>query len=218
MEQVEVGGLKNMRIILLVMVAMLNSKGEDLALPLFGPIPRVDANWGLLEKGTNYSNRHSFSWLILTNRKSGDLLSFAAEAYGTNEFAEVNRVPWSDLVADRFPGGEPGWKGEGAQKYIGHWIRNEVRTIRIIDSRTRKSMEKGVLEYTLVFEKANREGANRLAHGYAVPLGNLRLMVQHTSTQAITPELSESLVTEMAQGALDKMTRENKPRRPAELK
>ena len=162
-------------------------------LPMFGQLPKLDKRWTLCAQGTNGTSFYVCSWVVLTNSQSGDMLSFAAQKIGTNDFPKVNRVPWSDAAADMFPGGYPAWDKPLDQSLRVHWIRNEVVEVNTVDRATGKNIKQEALEYTLVFE--DKSGTNRLAHGYALALGELRVFVQHTSTKAITPDTAHEIAS-----------------------
>ena len=163
---------------------------------MFGQLPKLDKRWTLCAQGTNGTSFYACSWVVLTNSQSGDMLSFAAQKIGTNAFPKVNRDPWSDAAADMFPGGYPAWNKPLDPSLRVHWIRNEVVEVNTVDGATGKNIKEEALEYTLVFE--DKSGTNRLAHGYALALGELRVFVQHTSTKAITPDTAH----EMASGLI----------------
>ena len=147
----------------------------------------------LCERGTNGSASITQSWVVLTNSQSGDLLSFAAQQMGSKPFPEVNRVSWSDAAGSIFPGGYSAWHKVPAWDFTGHWIRNDVVELSIVDEATKKNVFQQALEYTLVFEE--KPGTNRLAHGYALALGKMKIFVQHTSAKAITPDLAHEIAS-----------------------
>lgn len=171
----------------------LLSRSQEL--PMFGQLPKLDKRWTLCDQGTNVTASYGLSWVVLTNSQSGDMLSFAAQRFGTNAFPSVNRA-WSDMAADIFPGGYPAWSKPPGQNFRVYWIRNDVVELSTVDSATGKNIKEEALEYTLVFE--DKTGTNRLAHGYALALDELRVFIQHTSTKAITPDTAH----EMASGLI----------------
>jgi hypothetical protein len=174
-----------------------NATGGDEAkerheLPRYGAIPDLDQEWALREKRDEGAPEKGTSWLVFTNSQNGDFLSISADRLGDKAFPKVNRVPWSDMAGDRFPGGYP-WNQLEGQMFAGHWIRNEVVNLSAIDTNRNTNVVEQALEYTIIFE--GRKEPSRMAHGYALPLGRCRLLVQHTSTNVITPEFANTLAS-----------------------
>lgn len=164
------------------LAAGLESRGQEL--PMFGQLPELAKSWIMHERGTDRRGPIAMSWLIFTNSNSGDVLSFYEHRIGNKPVLKpINQGPWAEMGISLFPGGYPAWnKPPGLRIKEASWARNGL-----VD------LNKGevAVESTTVWEEES--GANRLAHGFALALGELRLYVQHTSTKIITPELAQSL-------------------------
>jgi hypothetical protein len=174
------------------LAAGLLAHGQEL--PMFGQLPTLDKRWTLREQGTNGTSPIVLSWIVLTNSQSSDILSFAAQKIvGRKGFPKVHRDPWSHAAADIFPGGYPAGNKPFDQSFRVYWIRNDVVELTTVDGATGKNIKEEALEYTLVFE--DKTGTNRLAHGYALAMGDLRVFVQHTSTKAITPDTAQEIAS-----------------------
>ena len=59
---------------------------EDL--PIFGKLPKLGENWKLQAQG-KYAD--SWGWVVMTDAKSGDLLSFAAHRLGPDGQPRIHR-------------------------------------------------------------------------------------------------------------------------------
>jgi hypothetical protein len=164
--------------------------GQELA--LFGELPKLSPHWMLAAQGTNGPASFARSWMVLTNSQDGDILSFAAQQMRGKPFPDAS-VSWSDAAGDIFPGGYPARHRSGPTELTGHWIRNNVMDLSVVDDGNKTNVFTKTLEYTLVFEQ--KSGTNWLAHGYALALGGVRLFVQHTSAKAITPDLAHQMAS-----------------------
>ena len=167
-----------------------NDRVAPQELPFFGQLPKLDENWKLLNRG---KNGESWGWVIMTNGKSGDLLSFAAHRLGPGERKEL--ILFSDTSHELFPTGLPSWLKPRADKpdnsSIGgvSSIRNRVMKFDLPKTAEGKKGTKEALEYTFIYEDEN--APNRMAHGYALIFGNLAVFVQHTSVKPITDEIAQ---------------------------
>ena len=123
---------------------------------MFGVLPKLSKQWMLCERGTNGSASITQFWVVLTNSQSGDLLSSAAQQMGSKPFPEVNRVSWSDAAGSIFPGGYPAWHKAPAWDFTGHWIRNDIVELSIVDEVTKKNVFQQALN-TLRFLRRSRE-------------------------------------------------------------
>jgi hypothetical protein len=164
-------------------------------LPLFGELPALDKMWKVREQGTNSALSMRSSWIVLTNSQSGDMLSFFADEIRGNAARKVDRAPWSDMAGSIFPSGYPAWNKPAGENSSVYWIKNEVIELSTVDGVSHRSIEQEALEYAVVFEQ--KAGTNRLAHGYGLALGGLRIFVQHTSTAAITAELAHEMASRL---------------------
>ena len=163
-------------------------------LGMYGRIPDLKKEWVLWKQGESGAVGIRTSWLVLTNSEGGDFLSISVDRRGHGQPFKVNRVPWSDMAADRFPGGFPvGEKPEG-QSFYGEWIRNDVVEVSVVDTNRNQNVIEQALEYTILFKSPG--GPIRMAHGYALPLGEFRLLVQHTSTNVISPEFARGITSQ----------------------
>jgi hypothetical protein len=171
------------------------SDGKDHAirheLPLFGELPTLDERWIRQDVGTNRAPRSS--WIIFSNSQNGDMLSFAADEIA-RKVRKVDRVPWSDMAGSIFSGGYPVWNKPAGENFAVYFIRNEVVQLSTGDGGGR-NIEQEALEYSMIYEQ--KPGTNRLAHGYALAFGGLRVFVQHTSTKAVTPELAQEMASRL---------------------
>jgi hypothetical protein len=163
-------------------------------LPRYGRIPALRPEWMLRGKGAEGGPEKGSSWLVFTNSLNGDFLSISADQISDKPYPKVNRIPWSDMAGDRFPGGYPASADTQEQRFEGSWIRNEIVDLSVNVSKEKKVKMEQALEYTIIFE--SRTGPARMAHGYALPLGRFRLLVQHASTNVITPEFAKALASQ----------------------
>ena len=159
---------------------------------LFGPLPKLEKNWKLQAQG-KYGD--SWGWVVMSNDKSGDLLSFAAHRLGPGEKLQLGPgkksglIYLSDTSHEIFPTGTPSWLE--TRKHDGSItsIRAQVVKLDLGNSAAGKNRTQEALEYTFIVEE--EEGGNRMAHGYAFVLGDLSVFVQHTSFKPITDELAQ---------------------------
>jgi len=153
---------------------------------MFGHLPNPGKNWRLHEQGTNATPSLKFrsSWVVLTNSVNGDVLSFYADEFsGITPSTPTNQGPWAEMPITHFPGGYPAWsKPVGLRIKSSEWSRTGV-----------VGLAKGqvAVDSSTIWE--DESGAKRLAHGYGLALGELRLYVQHTSATIITPELAQDM-------------------------
>ena len=165
---------------------------EDL--PIFGKLPKLGENWKLQAQG---KSGESWGWVVMTDAKSGDLLSFAAHRLGPEEKhqlthgAHTGLIYLSDTSREIFPKGV--WcetkKREESKGGSNNTIRNRLEKLDLPNSAAGKRHNHEVLEYTFITEE---EGSgNRMANGYAFVLGDLSVFVQHTSFKPITDELAQ---------------------------
>ena len=165
---------------------------EDL--PLFGKLPKLGENWKVQSQGTS---GESWGWVVMSDAKSGDLLSFAAHRLGPGEKRQLTPgehtglIYLSDTSREIFPNGI--WcatrKREESRERSNVTIRNRIEKLALPISAARKNRDHEVLEYTFIIEE---EGSgNRMANGYAFILGDLSVFVQHTSFKPITDYLAQ---------------------------
>ena len=173
------------------------SHGHEL--PMFGAIPKLSDEWRVRERETEIPRPKGLqvSHLVLTNSRTGDFLSFSEETlkYG-RPFSKANRVPWSDMAGNRFPGGYTTWHQPNDYKPVVHWVRNEVVDLSVVNTNRNTKYIEQALESTLIYEDQNGSPA-RLAHGYMIPMGHFRILVQHTSTNVITSDLAHTMISTM---------------------
>jgi hypothetical protein len=177
--------------------------GHSVAVELrgFGPLPSLGQMWKLRDQGIYGTAPQGWAWAVFTNSQSGDLMSFAVENCGTRSAPKVSLSgPWLSTASEAFPNGNPMWVGNPGQGLRGNWIRHNLIELTVGDSRLKKNISHDAIEYSIVFEDdvpRTETGTNRLAHGYGLALGNLRVLVQHTSTRAITSEDAQSMVAQL---------------------
>ncbi|MCI0540553.1 MAG: hypothetical protein L0Z50_35585, partial [Verrucomicrobiales bacterium] len=110
--------------IFLVLVTWLSTGHRVNAqeLPLFGQLPTPEKNWKLREKKKSGDSPVSWSWVVLTNFESADVLSFAAHKLGPGEPREL--ISLSDTAREIFPAGYPVWIPGSKQHFTIYPIRN----------------------------------------------------------------------------------------------
>jgi hypothetical protein len=188
--------MKTVFMVLWVVVAFARASGHEL--PMFGAVPKLSEEWRVRERETEvprFNGTLRVSYLVLTNSKTGDFLSFCAEKLNDKPFAKANRVPWSDMASARFPGGYTTWHQPKEYKPVVYWLRNEIMDVSVVDTNRNTNYKEQALEYTVIFEE--RSGPSRLAHGYMIPMGEFRIQVQHTSTNVVTSEFAHSMISGM---------------------
>ena len=167
---------------------------EDL--PLFGKLPKLGENWKVQSQG---KSGESWGWIVMSDAKSGDLLSFAVHRLGPAEQRQLapgektGLICLSDTSRELFPTGTPSWgetqKREESRERSNVTIRNRIEKLGLPISAARKNRDHEVLEYTFIIEE---EGSgNRMVNGYAFVLGDLSVFVQHTSFKPITDYLAQ---------------------------
>ena len=165
---------------------------EDL--PLFGKLPKLGENWKQQAQG---KSGESWGWVVMSDAKSGDLLSIAAHRLGPEEKRQLTPgehtglIYLSDTSREIFPNGI--WcetrKREESREGSNVSIRNRIEKLDIPTSAVRKNRGQEVLEYTFIIEE---EGSgNRMVNGYAFVLGDLSVFVQHTSFKPITDYVAQ---------------------------
>jgi hypothetical protein len=163
-------------------------------LPPFGQLPKFDENWKVCDQGKYGDTAFQWHWVVMTNIKSGDLLSFAAHRLEAGEKHDL--IYHSDTAHEIFPTGLPssGFRPslEARKTEITtSTIRNRVVKLDLPNSAAEKNRTKEALEYTFIAEEEN--GPNRMAHGYALVFGDLSVYVQHTSLKPITDDLAQDM-------------------------
>jgi len=173
------------------------ARGEELA--MFGNLPDPGKEWSVLKKGARTDRSfYSFSWVVFTNSRTGDILSFVADRYA-GAVRTVSSDPVRQAAVDMFPGGYPhliesngptGW-------VIEDYLRNGVMQLDATDVGAKKRVFQDALEYTYVYEDESQAARaarpHRLAHGYVLAFGDLVVFMQHTSDHAITTELANDM-------------------------
>ena len=163
-------------------------------LALFGKVPDLGKDWVLSKQGSSDEHQlYACSWIIFTNSKTGDLLSFVADRYhGANR--TVTSSPVRQAAIETIPGGyprqmepdkRPNWLLEDT-------IRSNVVQLDVTDGvgAAQRRVKQEALEYTYIYKDESKASPNRLAHGYVLAFGDVVVFVQHTSTHAITSELA----------------------------
>jgi hypothetical protein len=74
--------MKNPLAILFMLIAAVaaahSARGEELV--MFGSLPDPGKEWSVLKKGSRADDSfYSFSWVVFTNSRTGDMLSFVAD-------------------------------------------------------------------------------------------------------------------------------------------
>ena len=172
----------------------IHAAGQEL--PRFGKLPDLGRDWKVRESGTNGTAARGFSWMVFTNAKTGDPMSFAAYKYGDGILPRVSRGLWSSTAGEIFPAGYPAWTA-GHPRVRVNWLRNDIVEVSGYEAAFRKPIPKEALQYSIVFEDDSKPGTNRLAHGYAVALGEFTIYVQNTSIKPIISEDAESLASQL---------------------
>ena len=161
-------------------------------LPLFGKLPKLGENWKLQAQG---KSGESWGWVVMSDAKSGDLLSFATHRLGPEEKRQLasgehtGLIYLSDTSREIFPNGV--WcrtrNREESREGSNVSVRNQIVKLDLPNSAEGKRRNYEVLEYTFIIEE---EGSgNRMVNGYAFVLGDLSVFVQHTSFKPITDYL-----------------------------
>ena len=166
--------------------------GEELA--MFGNLPDPGKEWSVLKKGSRADGSfYSFSWVVFTNSKTGDMLSFVADRYA-GAVRTVTSNPVQQAAVDMFPGGYPHLiEPKGPTGWV---IEDNIRfhVVPLDASDPKKRVSQDSLEYTYVYEDESKPARpNRLAHGYVLAFWDLVVFVQHTSDHAITTELANDM-------------------------
>lgn len=179
--------LRGLLLTLCVLLPKATLSGAELK-PI-GTLPKLDEEWELSTEFPRPENELSkFHWVVFRNKKSGDLLSFAALPPETGK--KRGLVFWTDTAHEIFPHGRPSWT-EGRNG------RQDQREIWPLDSRPSPSsaMKNEVLEYSFVTQEPGRD--NSMAHGrvWVSPKGVL--FVQHTSVKPITKETVEVVLSDL---------------------
>lgn len=187
------------RALAFLLLAVCFAAGDPVAvqaLPLFGQLPKLGANWKVQTQG---KNNDSWGWVVMTDEKNGDLLSLAAHRLGPGEKRQLapgdhaGLIYLSDTSREIFPNGHPSWletqKRKESKERSNITVRNQVVKLDLPNSVAGKNRKHDVLEYTFIIEE---EGSgNRMANGYAFILGDLSVFVQHTSFKPITDYLAQ---------------------------
>jgi hypothetical protein len=171
-------------------------KAASEQLPRFGVLPDLGRDWKFRESGTNGTASNGFSWMVFTNTQTGDLMSFAACKYGDGIFPKVSRDSWSSSAGEIFPDGYPVWAKNHPEVMV-NCIRNDLVELVGHDHAQGKNLPKEALRYSIIFEHVLKPVTNRLAHGYALALGEFAIFVQHTSTRPITADDAEGFATQL---------------------
>ena len=173
-----------------LLLAVCFAAGDRVAaqdLPLFGQLPKLGKNWKLQAQG---KSGDSWGWVVMSDAKSGGLLSFAAHRLDPGEKRQLEPgektglIYLSDTAREIFPTGL--WfeslKREKSGERSNTTIRNQV---------VKLDRQHEVLEHTFILEEEGSE--NRMSHGYAFVLGDLAVFVQHTSLKPITWEVAQDM-------------------------
>src|SRR5687768_3478811 len=125
--------MKTVFTVLWVVVAFATgSHGHEL--PMFGDVPKLGDEWrvrGRESQVPQVTGTLRVTFLVLTNAKTGDFLSFCAEKLNDKPFPKANRVPWSDMAGARFPGGYTTWHQPKEYKPVVYWLRNEIIDVSV---------------------------------------------------------------------------------------
>jgi hypothetical protein len=195
--------MKAHRAFILVLIGWIAASDQSIGqeLPMFGPLPKLGKNWKLRDQGTYGTSFPKWSWAVFTNSQNGDLMSFAAQKLGNRPAPKVSLSgPWLSTASEIFPGGNPMFIGNPGHGLKGNWIRNNVIALTLGDGLLKRNISQDALEYSIVFEDDMHDqevGTNRLAHGYGLALGELRVFVQHTSTHVITSDDAQGMASSL---------------------
>lgn len=164
-------------------------------LPGFGPLPKLDKEWKVSAQATQKSKWTSFSWVTFENTQSGDLLSFSVRRYArVKEYPKVELSgPWGQASIDAFPAGRPNTGTMGDPDLTVTSLRCSVVNIGFM--RDRKNHRQAALEFTNVYERKN--AAPLMGHGYGLALGDMQILLQHTSARPITAEFANDTATDL---------------------
>ena len=165
---------------------------EDL--PLFGKLPKLGENWKVQSQG---KSGESWGWVVMSDAKNGDLLSFAAHKLEPGEKRQLTPgehtglIYLSDTSREIFPNGI--WwetrKRQESKDGSNISVRNQIVKLDLPNSAAGKRRNQEVLEYTFIIEE---EGSgNQMVNGYAFVLGDLSVFVQHTSFKPITDYVAQ---------------------------
>lgn len=194
---------------LLLLVAVPLAVGQHASahdLPSFGQLPTPGPNWKLHKDGRR-GGTSQWSWVVLRDSDSGDLLSFAAHVLEPGERPEV--IYSSDTAHELFPGGYCSLATDTKEQFTVWPLRNTVVKLHLVLVDQGKNLSREALEYTTV-QEAEKVGGNRLAHGYVLIFNGISVFVQHTSKRPITFELAHDMAVELISIHFKKASGSNK--------
>lgn len=175
--------LRNLLLTACVMLPLTAAvSGQELR-PI-GMLPALDPNWEILsdDQAGKPGAGLPFHWVVFRNKKTGDLLSFAARPPETGDQRSMEY--WSDTALEIFPNGRPVWTQGNID------LTNNVLSIEASSSENHE-----LLEYCFVTETSGRK--NTMSHGRVCVFRKGIVFVQHTSTSPITSETVEDTILKL---------------------
>ena len=181
--------LRNLLLTACVMLPLTATvSGQELR-PL-GVLPALDPNWEIQsdDQAGKPDAGLPFHWVVFRDKKTGDLLSFAACPPETG--VQRSMEYWSDTALEIFPNGRPAW----TQGHVGS--TNNVLSIEASSSENHE-----LLEYCFVTETSGRK--NTMSHGRVCVFQKGIVFVQHTSTSPMTSETVEDTILKLIRNQLE---------------
>lgn len=179
--------LRNLLLTACVMLLLPTAvSGQELR-PI-GILPGLDPEWEVQDddKAVKPDSGLPFHWIVFRNKRTGDLLSFAARPPETGNKRSMEY--WSDTALEIFPNGRPVW----TQSRIDS---TNNATNNVLSIKASSSGNHELLEYCFVTETSGHK--NTMSQGRVCVFRKGIVFVQHTSTSPITSELVEDTISKL---------------------
>ena len=189
--------LRNLLLTACVMLPLTAAVSGQELLPI-GMLPALDPEWEVQddEKAVKPDSGLPFHWIVFRNKKTGDLLSFAARPPETGNKRSMEY--WSDTALEIFPNGLPVWT-QASNDPTNNATNNATNNVLSIEASRSENHE--LLEYCFVTETSGRK--NTMSQGRVCVFGKAIVFVQHTSTSPITSEIVEDTISKLIRNQQD---------------
>lgn len=162
--------------------------------PIFHDFPNPGTDWSSVDDGRLDDAR--FSWQHFKHDGTGDIV--ACVAWHTPGLT-INASPIRQASIETVTSSGYAYaKTRTLGQPIDDTVRHRVASVKVQNHPAGQTAIHEAIEYTYVYESADRESPSAMAHGYVLVVGDFTIIIQHTANRVITSDIAQRMVMDLA--------------------
>lgn len=178
----------------LCLVLTTSLRAAEQAPPDFQAFPSPGSDWSIADD--RQPGNGQFSWRHFKHRESGGVIAIVAwytPGLGIDS-SPVRQASIETITSSGYAYAKTRILG----KAIDDTVRHQKVSIVVRNSAAGQKKVYHAIEYTYVYEGADKETPSTMAHGYVVQVGDFTVFVQHTANRVISSDTAKTLVMDLA--------------------